>query len=260
MVTATDPRRRSASRPAGRTTLLAALSASLLLSGAADARAADSLSIGSSAAPQAGVAMTITARGSSSAPSRLRVFVQQPGRDCAAGGTGGASANAARQAAQPGSTEVIDEQTSGAFNYAAQYTPPVAGSYKICAYAFRSGPSGSMSSQVSQAFAVSEPSPAAPGSAPGANNEVSKTANCVVPKLAGRMLETARKRLHAANCIIGKVIRPSKKKAAPVRKGGRRRILKVLSTSPKAGTVLEARGRVTLRMYYVTPKTASKDG
>jgi hypothetical protein len=238
--------------------LLAALSASLVLTGAADARAADSLTISASEAPQAGVAMTIAARGSSNAPSRLRVFVQQGG-DCAAG-TGGAAANATRQAAKSGSTEVIDAETSGAFNYAASYTPPVAGTYKICAYVFRSGPNGSMSSQVSQAFSVSEPPPAAPGSTPGAatDDTVAPKSNCVVPRLYMRMYATARKRLHAAGCIVGKVVRPSKKKAAPVRRGGRRRILKVLSQSPKPGAVLKARARVNLRLVYVTPKTASK--
>ena len=204
--------------------------------------------------------MTISARGSSDAPSQLRVFVQRGG-DCASGGTGGAAANAARQATKSGSTEVISEETSGAFNYVAQYTPPAAGSYKICAYIYRAGANGSMSSQVSQAFSVAEPPPAAPGSAPGASetsDTVADEANCVVPKLKGRMYTTARKRLHAAGCIVGKVVRPSKKKAAPLRKGGRRRILKVLSQSPRAGSVLAARSRVSLRLIYVTPKTASK--
>lgn len=232
---------------------------SLLLTGAADARAADSISVSASEAPQAGVAMTIGARGSSDAPSRLRVFVQQGG-DCATGGAGGAAANATRQAAKSGSTEVIDVGTSGAFNYVAPYTPPAAGAYKICAYTFRSDPTGSMSSQVSQGFSVSEPPPAAPASTPGTadGDTVAKTASCVVPKLYMRMYATARKRLHAAGCIVGKVVRPSKKKAAPVRKGGRRRILKVLSQSPKHGAVLTSRARVNLRLVYATPKTPSK--
>ncbi len=204
--------------------------------------------------------MTITASGSSSEPSRLRVFVQQGGGECASGAAGGAAANSANQAARSGTTEVISENTSGAFSYAATYTPPVAGSYRVCAYSFRAGPVSSASSQVSQAFTVAgAPVPAA-GTAPGsaAPTGVAKTSKCVVPKLRGRMLETARKRLHAAGCIIGKVIRPSKRKAAPLRPGGRRRILKVMSSSPKAGTELKARGRVTLRLVYVTPRTASK--
>ena len=264
VVTATDPRPRSGARPSRRTTsLAAALSASLLLAaGAADALAApDSLTIGGTSAPQATVPMTITARGSSSEPSRLRVFVQQGGGECAAGAAGGAAANAAAEAARAGTTEVISENTSGAFSYAASYTPPAAGVYKVCAYSYRTGPVSSASSQVSQAFSVAA-APAAPasGSPPGSGNpgsDVAMTDACVVPKLQGRMYETARTRLHAAGCIIGKTIRPSKKKAAPLHAGGRRRILKVLSTSPKAGTVLKARGHVTVRLVYVTPKTAS---
>ena len=262
MVTATDPRRRPGTRPSARTTIVAAaLGASLLLVGAAEALAADSLTIGGSGSPQATVPMTITARGSSSEPSRLRVFAQQGGAECASGAAGGGAANAANEAARPGTTEVISENTSGAFNYAATYTPPAAGTYKVCAYSFRSGPVSSASSQVSQSFTVAEaPAPPA-GTPPGSDNATSDVANtdrCVVPKLKGRTYKTARKRLHAAGCIIGKTIRPSKRKAAPLRPGGRRRILKVRSVTPKAGTVLEARGRVTLRLVYVTPKTASK--
>lgn len=262
MVTATDPRHRPGTRPrAGRTIVAAALGASLLLVGAADALAADSLTIGGSGTPQATVPMTITASGSSSEPSSLRVFVQQGGAECASGAAGGGAANAANEAARPGTTEVISETTSGAFNYAATYTPPAAGTYKVCAYSFRTGPVSSASSQVSQAFTVAEaPSPPAAGTPPGATSDVAKTDRCVVPKLKGRLYETARKRLHAAGCIIGKVIRPNKRKAAPLRPGGRRRILKVLSVTPKPGTVLKARGRVTLRLVYVTPKTASKIG
>jgi len=208
--------------------------------------------------------MTITAHGSSSEPSSLRVFVQQGGAECASGAAGGGAANAANEAARPGTTEVISETTSGAFNYAATYTPPAAGTYKVCAYSFRTGPVSSASSQVSQAFTVAEgPAPPAAGTPPGSGDstsDVATTDKCVVPKLKGRTYKTARKRLHAAGCIVGKVIRPAKKKAAPLRPGGRRRILKVRSVTPKAGTVLKARGRVTLRLVYVTPKTASKNG
>lgn len=203
--------------------------------------------------------MTITATGSSSEPSRLRVFVQQGNAACASGAAGGGSVNAANQAARPGTTEVISENTSGAFAFAGSYTPPAAGAYKVCAYSYRSGPVSSASSQVSQGFSVAEaPPPPAAGTPPAATADVAKTDRCVVPPLKSRLLETARKRLHAAGCIIGKVIRPSKRKAAPLRPGGRRRILKVLSVTPKSGTVLKARAKVTLRLIYVTPKTASK--
>jgi hypothetical protein len=245
-------------RAAARATLIAVTSAAVLLAGAAEALAVDSIAVRASEGAQAGVPMTITASGSSSEASTLRVFVHQ-GDGCA-NTAGGAAANADRQAARSGSTEVITKTPNGPYSYAASYTPPAPGSYAICAYLFRTSTTGSTSSQVSSGFGVAAAPAGAAGTAPGSGDSasgVAKTANCIVPKLKGRMYETARKRLHAAGCIIGKTIRPSKKKAAPLHPGGRRRILKVLSTSPKAGTVLKARGRVTVRLVYVTPKTSS---
>lgn len=263
MVPVTDRRnfRRNARRTGARATLIAATSAAILLTGAGEALALDSISVGASDGAQAGVPMTITASGSSSEPSTLRVFVRQ-GNDCA-NTPGGAAANADRQAARSGSTEVITRTPDGAYSYAASYTPPAAGSYALCAYMFRLSPTSSTSSQVSSGFdvAAAPASQAGTGGGGGGGGDapaVASTPRCVVPKLNGLKYETARKRLHRAGCIVGKVTRPSKSKSRPLRPGGNRRILRVRSYSPKSGTVLRARGRVALRLVYVTLKTDSK--
>lgn len=225
-----------------------------MLLGAGDALAVDSLSVSASAGAQATVAMTIGARGSTSEPSKLRVFVAQGG-DCA--NTGSASAGAALQSQRSGSTEVLSEDPSGPFSYVTSYTPPAPGSYSICAYLYRVSETSNVSSQVSQGFAVAAaPTPPAPppADAPG-DTPVAQTKHCVVPKLKNQTYKGARTLLHRAGCIVGKVAKPDKKKARPLKRGGRRRVLEVSTQSSPAGAIRRARAPISLRLKYVTPKS-----
>jgi hypothetical protein len=235
-----------------------ALSAGALLLGAGDALAVDSLSVSSTPGAQATVPMTITARGSTSEPSRLRVFVAQGG-DCA-NTAGSASASAATQKLRAGSLEVLSESPSGNFAYAASYTPPAPGSYAVCAYMFRASETSNVSSQVSQGFSVAAapatpPPTAGDGSGVTGDEPVVAARQCVVPKLKNHTYEGARTLLHRAGCIVGKVAKPDMKKARPLKRGGRRRILKVSTQSSPAGAVRRARAPISLRLKYVTPKS-----
>jgi beta-lactam-binding protein with PASTA domain len=62
----------------------------------------------------------------------------------------------------------------------------------------------------------------------------SAPAPCVVPKLRGKELKAARKRIKAADCKLGKV----------TRKGTVGRGAKVVKQTPKAGTVRAAGSKV----------------
>jgi len=236
--------------------LATAVGGATLLLGAADALAVDSLSVSASPGAQATVPMTVGARGSTSEPSKLRVFVAQGG-NCV--NSGNASTSAAAQALRSGSVEVLSQDPSGSFSYVTSYTPPEPGGYAICAYLFRTSETSNVSSQVSQGFAVAAapatpapPPPAAPGDTD--DTTVANTKHCVVPKLKNHTYEGARKLLHRAGCIVGKVAKPDVKKARPVKRGGRRRILKVSTQSSPAGAVRRARAPISLRLKYVTPK------
>lgn len=257
MARATERRLRAAPlRRGGLTAVATVLGAAALLATAGDALAVDSLAVSASPGAQATVPMTIAAHGTTSEPSTLRVFVA-PGAGCASDGA--AASSAALQSQRAGSVEVISEQPSGSFAYSAQYTPPAAGGYATCAYLFRASATSSVSSQVSQGFAVgaapSPPPPPAPGGEPGDGGgvAVAQTPHCVVPRLVGHTYEGARTLLHRAGCIVGKVAKPDVKKARPLKRGGRRRILEVKSQLTPAGTVLKTRAPVSLRLQYVTP-------
>lgn len=63
--------------------------------------------------------------------------------------------------------------------------------------------------------------------------------HCVVPALKGKTLARARNALQAAHCALGRVRKP---------KGAKLAGLRVRSTSPGAGSVLEAGGKVGLRL------------
>lgn len=245
-------------RRGGTIALATALGVGTLLLGAGDALAVDSLSVSASPGAQATVPMTIGARGSTSEPSKLRVFVAQGG-NCA--NAGGASTSAVAQSQRSGSVEVLSQDPSGAFSYVTSYTPPAPGSYALCAYLFRSSETSNVSSQVSQGFAVAAapaPAPAPAAETSDAGDTVAQTKHCIVPKLKNHTYEGARKLLHRAGCIVGKVAKPDKKKARPIKRGGRRRILKVSTQSSPAGAVRRARAPISLRLKYVTPTSKKK--
>jgi hypothetical protein len=241
------------------------LTGALMLVAAGEALALDSLSVSSSPGAQATVPMTIGAQGATAAPSALRVFVQQGGGDCAHGPTA-----AADESAKSTASEVIAQSPSGSFSYAASYTPPVSGSYAICAYVNRASADSDVSSEVSQTFvaAAAPPPPAPSTTSPGngtASNgattpskEGAKKTRCVVPKLSGRTYTQARTLIHHAGCIVGAVSKPSPSRSRPLHKGGRRRVLTVSHQITKPGKVLKARGRVSLVLKYVTPKASKK--
>ena len=119
-------------RGRGRAASVMALSLALALTLlGADAAHAHSLN-GPTYSPgaRATVPMTIGASGSADPTAALRVYVQQ-------GGACPTSANVEAGTIPAGLTEVIARSSrSGAFSYSGTYTPPVAGSYSICAFLF----------------------------------------------------------------------------------------------------------------------------
>lgn len=64
---------------------------------------------------------------------------------------------------------------------------------------------------------------------------------CIVPKLVGKTLKAAKKKIKAANCKLGKVRKPKP------RKGEKRRVLVVKSSSPAAGA-RPVSGKVNLKL------------
>ena len=71
---------------------------------------------------------------------------------------------------------------------------------------------------------------------------------CVVPELTGKTLARARAALRAAECRLGKVHRPKR------RKGKGLGLLVVKSSTPPAGKTLEVGGKVDLRLGPKPPK------
>ena len=69
---------------------------------------------------------------------------------------------------------------------------------------------------------------------------------CVVPKLAGKKLKAAKRKIRAADCKVGKVRKPKGPK-------GKGRVLVVKSSNPAAGTS-SADGKVHLRLGPKPPK------
>ena len=66
---------------------------------------------------------------------------------------------------------------------------------------------------------------------------------CVVPKLAGKTLKAAKRKIRAANCTVGKVQRPNRPKG---KKG--RWVLVVKSSNPPAGVTKPAYAKVHLKL------------
>lgn len=234
-------------RARGLTGLSVALALSLL---GADAAHANSLTTAVSTGARATVPMTVSASGSADPTATLRVYVQQPGgAGCAGGGSG--AENAAAQRLRAGSTEVIAQQPLGPFSYSATYTPPVAGSYSLCAYLFGSSP-GTGASQSSTSFNVgaAPPPPATPAPAvPGTSGTPQAKKRCVVPTLKGRTYGGARTLIRRAGCSVGTVFRPSLRTSRAARARGR--VLRVVSQSPRPRSVRKAGARVTLRLALV---------
>ena len=225
----------------------------------ADAARANSLTTSASLGARATVPMTVSASGSADPTATLRVYVQEPGgAGCAGGGSG--PPNAQAQSVRPGSTEVIAQQPVGPFSYSAAYTPPIAGSYTLCAYLFGSSP-GTGASQSSTSFSVGPappPPPAGtnpPAPGPGATGTAPPAKRCVVPTLKGRTYLGARKLIRRAGCNVGTVFRPDLRTSRTARARGR--VLRVVSQSPKARSLRKAGARVTLRLAYVKPARRS---
>lgn len=65
---------------------------------------------------------------------------------------------------------------------------------------------------------------------------------CVVPELVGKKLKAAKRAIRAAGCKVGRVHKPNRLK------GKRRRTLVVKSSNPVAGAMLDAGGKVNLRL------------
>lgn len=65
---------------------------------------------------------------------------------------------------------------------------------------------------------------------------------CIVPKVVGKRLKAAKRRIKAAGCKVGKVTKPK------ARKGKKLRPLVVKSSKPSAGTILEVGSKVNLKL------------
>lgn len=260
MATATDgPHVSRADRAAARVRRIAAATigvAALVGATCGVAYAADSLSLQTSPGAKAGAPVTVRATGSTSAPSTLRVFVQEGGAGCASGDSGAGSPSAADGAEQEsrrtGATEVVSATPNGQFSESGQFTPARAGTYRLCAYLFRSSGGSSVSSQVSKTFGVAEADPpsdtgAAPGSEPsGAPTPLAgaKT-RCVVPRLRRHSYAYARKLIRRGGCRVGKVSRPSHRSE---RRSGRPRRLVVICQRPRPKAVRKLNTRVNVRL------------
>lgn len=249
---------------AGRAATVMALSLALaLMLLGADAAHANRLNGPTySPGPRATVPMTISASGAADTAASLRVYVQQ-------GGACPTSANVAAGNIPAGSTQVIAEQPLGPFSYSATYTPPVAGSYSICAFligsASNAGTSASATSFTAGPAPPPPPPPASPAS-PGATGSPTATGTpgsttsartrCVVPTLKGRTYRGARLLIRRAGCNVGSVFRPDLRSARVARSRGR--VLRVVVQYPKPRSVRRLGARVTLRLAYVTPRRSSR--
>ena len=69
---------------------------------------------------------------------------------------------------------------------------------------------------------------------------------CVVPKLAGKRLKAAKKKIRAAGCRVGKVTKPKPRKRG--KKAKRRGPFVVKSSGPAAGRTVKAGTKVNLRL------------
>ncbi len=243
---------RARGRAVGASGLSLALALALLGATAAAAQA-NSLTTSVSQGARATVPMTVSASGSADPTATLRVYIQQGAGGGCAGGAGGAE-NAQAQRVRPGSTEVIAQQPVGPFSYTASFTPPVAGSYTLCAYLFGASP-GTGSSQSSTSFGVGAAPPPPPAgtspASPGATGTVPRAKRCVVPTLKGRTYLGARRLIRRAGCNVGSVFRPDLRTSRRLRAQGR--VLRVVSQSPKPRSLRKAGARVTLRLAYVKP-------
>jgi len=251
-------------RAGARTASVIALGLALaLMLLAADAAQANTLHAPTaSPGAQATVPMTISASGSADPTATLRVYVQQ-------GGACPSSANVEAGTIPAGSTEVIAHQPVGPFAYSGTYTPPVAGSYSICAFLFGGSNAGTSASSTS--FAVgpappppppAAPPPAAPPdatnspTAPGVTGTTPARTRCVVPTLKGRTYRGARLLIRRAGCSVGSVFRPDLRTGRVARARGR--VLRVVLQYPKPRRVRKLGARVTLRLAYVTPRRSSR--
>jgi hypothetical protein len=248
----------------GRAATVMALSLALaLMLLATDAAQAHTLN-GPTASPgaRATVPMTISVSGSADPTATLRVYVQQSG-PCPT------SANVEAGAIPAGSTEVIARQPVGAFSYSATYTPPVAGSYSICAFLFGGadniGTSASAATFTAGPAPPPPPPPVSPGAtssptAPGATGTTGTTpaarTRCVVPTLKGRTYRGARLLIRRAGCNVGSVFRPDLRSGRAARARGR--VLRVVLQYPKPRSVRRLGARVTLRLAYVAPRRSSR--
>ena len=247
------------------TALALALALVLMLLGA-DAAHANRLNGPTySPGPRATVPMTISASGTADTTASLRVYVQQ-------GGVCPTSANVAAGSIPAGSSQVIAEQPLGPFSYSATYTPPVAGSYSICAFLIGSASNAGTSASATSFTAGPAPppppppaSPVSPGAtssptAPGATGTPGTTTSaktrCIVPTLKGRTYRGARLLIRRAGCNVGSVFRPDLRSARVARARGR--VLRVVLQYPKPRTVRRLGARVTLRLAYVTPRRSSR--
>jgi hypothetical protein len=238
-----------------RAAAIAALSLALALLGADAARAHTLNGPTYSPGPRATVPMTISASGTADPTAVLRVYVQQGG-PCP-------SSDAVKAGTVPaGATEVISKQPVGAFSYSATYTPPVAGSYVLCAYIYDTSTTTGTSAS-STGFTVGAapppPPPPPPGTTtpatPGATGTATAKQRCVVPTLKGRTYFGARLLIRRAGCSVGSVFRPDLRTSR--RERARGKVLRVSTQYPKPRTVRATGARVTLRLAYVTPKRRS---
>ena len=233
------PRRRGP----GATALAVAVAAALL---GADAAHANTLHAPTySAGARATVPMTIGASGVANTPASLRVYVQR-------GGACPTSANVLSGAIPAGSTEVIAQQPSGPFAYSATFTPPVAGSYSVCAFLFGSTTNiGTSATATSFGVGPAPPPAATQQPAPGATGTTPRRTRCVVPTLKGRTYLGARKLIRRAGCSVGIVYRPDRRTKRIREAQGK--VLRVVSQYPRPRSVRRLNFRLMVRLAYVDP-------
>ncbi|PZS07842.1 MAG: hypothetical protein DLM64_13960 [Solirubrobacterales bacterium] len=176
------------------------------LAGPVAAAQAESLTLTASDHPTAGSPVTITASGSTDYQvNSLSLSYSPPGSSASCG-----------SGPPPGSVTLLSKALpAGAFSVAGRFTPAHAGTYGVNGELTGSSSSGGSSTTKSGSTTSTTSSSSSNTAAdvqclsvkvaPAAHHSSAPSSSCHVPTLSGLMLKTARHRLGAAHCKLGKV-------------------------------------------------------
>ena len=124
-----------------------------------------------------------------------------------------------------------------AIGNAVSHVYAAAGRYPVTVSA--AGVSGNASTRTATISIAAVPAPVSPAPKTPARR---RDPVCIVPKVIGKKLKAAKRKIRAAGCAVGKVTKPR------VRRGKKRRPLVVRSSNPPARTARPAGSKVRLRL------------